>query len=398
MEIQAEHNSNASSWSRLISRILGCLLILWLALTAVGCGPTLKEVAVSEELVQAEAEKQREIAFAVSMRRQDRLSKVSYPLLVAAAELCEDDATPIYGFTLHDIELYEETHGEEYEQAAARYYGIGKEVTVRYVHPDLPAATAGLIVGDRVLAINDQPVEEDDAAEVMEIIEELDLSEDQPLQLRIERDALANDVAIHGVIGCNYSVRLVNDDSVNAHAYGRTVGVTSGMIRFAETDEELALVVGHELAHNALDHITKQIGNVLLGTLIDILIAATTGVNTQGTFGAVVARAFSPGFEREADYAGLYIVARAVYDITDAANVWRRMAIEHPGSIEKNFLATHPSTPERFVAIENIVAEIEAKQLLGKVLLPEEKDQETQVPEDVEASTSEGLFNPVLDD
>ncbi|MFB3074502.1 MAG: M48 family metalloprotease [Candidatus Methylomirabilales bacterium] len=373
-------------------------MILWLALTAVGCGPTLKEVAVSEELVQAEAEKQREIAFAVSMRRQDRLSKVSYPLLVAAAELCEDDATPIYGFTLHDIELYEETHGEEYEQAAARYYGIGKEVTVRYVHPDLPAATAGLIVGDRVLAINDQPVEEDDAAEVMEIIEELDLSEDQPLQLRIERDALANDVAIHGVIGCNYSVRLVNDDSVNAHAYGRTVSVTSGMIRFAETDEELALVVGHELAHNALDHITKQIGNVLLGTLIDILIAATTGVNTQGTFGAVVARAFSPGFEREADYAGLYIVARAGYDITDAANFWRRMAIEHPGSIEKNFLATHPSTPERFVAIENIVAEIEAKQLLGKVLLPEEKDQETQVPEDVEASTSEGLFNPVLDD
>ena len=168
----AEHNSNASSSSRLISGIPGCLLILWLTLTVTGCGPSLKEVAVSEELVQAEAEKQREIAFAVSMRRQDRLSNVSYPLLVAAADLCGDDAAPIYGFTLHDIELCEETHGEEYEQAAARYYDIGKEVTVRYVHSDLPAATVGLIVGDRVLPINDQPVEEDDAAEVMELIED----------------------------------------------------------------------------------------------------------------------------------------------------------------------------------------------------------------------------------
>ncbi len=200
------------------------------------------------------------------------------------------------------------------------------------------------------------------------------------------------------MLACNYPVELVNDDSVNAFADGRTVGVMSGMIRFAETDEELALVVGHELAHNALDHITKQTANVLFGTLIDILIAVTTGINTQGAFGTVVGRAFSPGFEREADYAGLYIVARAGYDITDAAGFWRRMAIEHPGSIEKNFLATHPSTPERFVAIENIVAEIEQKRLLGEVLLPEEKDQETQVPEDVETSTSEGLFNPALDD
>ncbi len=398
MKTQAEHNSRASPSRWVIFRTLGWLLILWLTLTLAGCGPTLKEVAVSEELVQAEAEKQREIAFAVSIRRQDRLSNVSYPLLVAVAELCGDDAGPICGFTLHDQELYEETYGEEYEQVAARYYGIGKEVSVRYVHPDLPAATAGLLVGDVVLAINGQRLDEDDAVEAMKLIEELDLSEDQPLQLRIERDGLPHDVTIHGVLACNYPVYLVNDDSVNAFADSRTVGVTSGMIRFAETDEELALVVGHELAHNALDHITKQTANVLFGTLIDILIAVTTGINTQGAFGTVVGRAFSPGFEREADYAGLYIVARAGYDITDAAGFWRRMAIEHPGSIEKNFLATHPSTPERFVAIEKTVAEIEEKQLLGKVLLPEEKDHETHVPEEGETSTSEGLFNPVLDD
>ncbi len=46
------------------------------------------------------------------------------------------------------------------------------------------------------------------------------------------------------------------------------------------------------------------------------------------------------------------MLALANGNIEEAPNFWRRMAAEHPGSIQRNHAATHPATPERFVALE----------------------------------------------
>jgi predicted Zn-dependent protease len=148
------------------------------------------------------------------------------------------------------------------------------------------------------------------------------------------------------------------------------------MIRFCETNNELALVVGHEIAHIALGHLTKSMINRIPGTILDVIILVLAGVDTGGAFGGLSSLVFSKAFEQEADYAGLYILARAAYDVTGAADFFRRMAVEHPGSIRGNFLATHPSMPERFVAIENTVREIEEKLQRGEPLVPEKKNDE----------------------
>jgi len=121
---------------------------------------------------------------------------------------------------------------------------------------------------------------------------------------------------------------------------------------------------------------SKRKGNVLLGSIFDILILGTTGVSTGGAFGKIGGAAYSKSFEFEADYAGLYIAARAGHDVTGAANFWRRMAAEHPKSMEKAFAASHPSTPERFVAMEKTIQEIKEKQKLGEPLIPESKKEE----------------------
>ena len=85
-------------------------------------------------------------------------------------------------------------------------------------------------------------------------------------------------------------------------------------------------------------------------------------------------RAFSQDFEKEADYMGVYLAVRAGYDVSNAADFWRRMAIEHPGSVKQNYLSTHPSTPERSVGIERTVREIERKRSRGLALVPRRKD------------------------
>jgi predicted Zn-dependent protease len=167
---------------------------------------------------------------------------------------------------------------------------------------------------------------------------------------------------------------LLLDDRINAFSDGKHIIITNGLIRAVENDNELALVVAHEIEHNVLGHIGKKRRNVPLGSIFDILVLATTGISTGGAFGRLGGAAYSQGFEFEADYARLYIAARAGYDIKGAANFWRRLAAEHPQTIEKGFAASHPSTPERFVAMEKTIQEIKEKQKLGKPLIPETKE------------------------
>ena len=119
-----------------------------------------------------------------------------------------------------------------------------------------------------------------------------------------------------------------------------------------------------------MKHINKKRGNQAVGFIFDLL-AAGLGFNTGGVFGDIAGQAFSQSFEAEADYIGLYFMARAGYDIVDAPNFWRRMGIAHPGSIRTNHAASHPGTPERFVALNKTVSEILDKRAAGKELLPE---------------------------
>jgi predicted Zn-dependent protease len=191
------------------------------------------------------------------------------------------------------------------------------------------------------------------------------------LEFRTPAGSRVNMVRFKDVV--KYPVLPTQDDIVNAFADGDKVYIASGMMRFAESDEELALVVGHEIAHNCLGHISKQKGNMLLGGLLDAVVYAGTGVDTGNVFASAGGQAFSQSFESEADYMGIYLAKRAGYDVEHAPAFWRRMAAEHPGSIKQNFGSSHPSTPERFLALEATVKEIDAKTAARLPLVPDPK-------------------------
>lgn len=174
--------------------------------------------------------------------------------------------------------------------------------------------------------------------------------------------------------GCDYPVKLTDDQEVNAFADGKQVYIPVGMLKFAESDDELAYVISHELAHNMLNHMGKKRGNAALGTVVDVLLTAATGVSTQGAFGKAARQAYSQGFESEADYLGMYIAASAGYDTSLGPLFWRRMAIENPAGIIKRYNSTHPSTPERFVALTKTIGEIQTKYDQGLAMAPNSID------------------------
>jgi hypothetical protein len=162
---------------------------------------------------------------------------------------------------------------------------------------------------------------------------------------------------------------------INAFADGEKIMVTQAMMRFAKDDQELAFVLSHELSHNILHHMDSQrmnaLGGMLLGALLDGL-ASSRGYNTQGAFsdagGKMGAQAYSPAFEAEADYVGMYIMANAGEDYRAAANFWRRMSTRNPDAIY--LTTTHPTNPSRYVAMQKTAQEIDMKKRSGLALLP----------------------------
>lgn len=155
--------------------------------------------------------------------------------------------------------------------------------------------------------------------------------------------------------------------NINAYANGTYIVINRGMQRFVENDDEMAVVMAHEMAHNLMGHTDAKLHNAYVGAVIGALLFNTLEGAKTGAEAAVVA--YSESFEDEADYVGLYVMARAGYDVRQAPQFWRRMSIEEPNGVYNSI--THPSNAERFVALQKGVEEIEFKRTHGKPLLPE---------------------------
>jgi hypothetical protein len=341
------------------------MVLLFVGLSLSACAPTLRQIPVDAGLAASEAEKQRELALDLMMKRDDRLTDVAFPLRRAAADLCSEHQK-VMGIRFHD----KSTYLPEYRQAAANLYNVGNAVQVRSVCPGFPAAEAGIAPKDSILAVDGAPVK--NTKDAMKKLKKA-AERGSAVTLTVANSDGRHDVLVPFVTVAAYPVELAANDEINAFADGEKVYIATGMLRFAETEEELAVVVGHELAHNCLGHTGKKTGNWLLGSLVDAAVLAGTGVDTGNLFGAVAGNSFSKEFEAEADYMGLYLVQRAGYDITSAPQFWRRMAAEYPSSIKHSYTASHPSTPERFLALQNTVAEIDRKTSAGEPLIPERR-------------------------
>lgn len=347
--------------------VLVAATVLYLSLGA--CGTTTSVARGSAEAVASEMEQQQAAFMRTSWERQARLEDLSWPLLVAGQAMCGKDVMQRVGLAMISIDAV----GKEYRKTAVNTLGITEHPTVLHATRGAPAALAGLQKGDEILSIAGKAIEPgrkatEKAAELL-----IDTAQEgQPFEITARRNGQTQPFVIDPVMACRYPVVMIQDDSLNAFADGDAVYVTTGMYRFAQTDRELQLVLGHEIAHNAEGHTDKKLGNWGLGFLADLL-AAAYGVNTEGAFSDAASRIYSQEFEREADYVGMYLLAAADIDTTEAADFWRRMSAEYPQSIKGSYSASHPATAERWVNIDATNEEIAAKRSHGLPLVPERK-------------------------
>ena len=339
---------------------------LAIALALAACAPKTDFPKIDDAAAASEARKQRVAVLQNFIDTETRVSRVGHPVLLHNADLCGTDTTYRIGVSGWTAALLD----EEYQDIAKKEFKIDNTLTVVSIVPESPAERAGIQIGDKIASINGQSL--DDAEDAKEdFAEALDESGGKEIQLGILREGRMRAMAVQPDRVCAFPVLWSFSDTVNAFADGDSIYVTTGFLRFVQDDDELAAVIGHELAHNTRGHIEAKRGNEFIGIFLGALLGAAIGVDLSETGRAIGAHAYSQDFESEADYVGVYHAARAGYDIRNAMKFWRRMAAENPYAINLEG-TTHPSTAKRFLAMEKAIEEVEEKQSMGLPLIPNE--------------------------
>lgn len=351
---------------------LTTLVLLLASFFIFGCAaPGTQRVSINDSAVKAEERKQMEIVAEEVMAEKIRLADISWLLQTKGKTICREDVRPLLG--IYMLARPKGTIGDIY----AEKYGIQDGPTIFHIVKGSPAESAGIIKGDVLAKINGNLVEKGKS------IDDLLGTWEQggSIQVTVQRQGAPAAVTLTPEVACKYEIGLSPEQIINAFADGNRVMIARGMMSFAKNDNELALVVAHEMAHNSMKHIDAKKQNMWLGLLVDILaVAATKGQVSNPGFANIGAAAYSQEFEAEADYVGLYLMANAGLPIVNAPQFWRRMAAAHPQNIRTNHSASHPSTSYRMVALEETVKEIQGKLERGEPLIPNMKNGKPFIP------------------
>ena len=166
-----------------------------------------------------------------------------------------------------------------------------------------------------------------------------------------------------------WEFNLVKDNQINAFCMpGGKIVVYEGLLNLVASDDELAVVVGHEVAHAVAKHsnermsqqiITQYGAQILTQALSEKSAAIQKAGNTIYGLGAQygVTLPFSRKHETEADYMGLIFMTIAGYDPNVAITFWQKMSASGGAKVPE-FMSTHPSDATRIDDIQKVLPEL----------------------------------------
>jgi Zn-dependent protease with chaperone function len=155
-----------------------------------------------------------------------------------------------------------------------------------------------------------------------------------------------------------WEVNLIGSDSINAFCMpGGKIALFTGLLdKLKLSDDETAMVIGHEMAHALREHARERIAKSQgTGALLS-LGAALFGLGELGDVAAnigtqLLTLKFSRDDEVEADLVGLEMGARSAFDPQASVSLWRKMGQASGGGGGPAFLSTHPTGPDRLARL-----------------------------------------------
>lgn len=166
--------------------------------------------------------------------------------------------------------------------------------------------------------------------------------------------------------GWKWEVNVINSKELNAFCMpGGKIMFYSGLINELRlSDNEIAVVMGHEIAHALREHSREQVSQAIAADTALNVGAAVFGLKentaklTGAAYQALVATKFSRTDETEADQIGLELSARSGHDPRAGISLWQKMLEANKGQKPPEFMSTHPADKNRVQEIQSLLPRV----------------------------------------
>ena len=156
-----------------------------------------------------------------------------------------------------------------------------------------------------------------------------------------------------------WEVNLIRSDQINAFCMpgGKIAFFTGILSRLQLSDDEAAMIMGHEMAHALREHARERVAKTSATGMGLSIAAQLLGLGQLGDVAAnlgtqLLSLKYSRDDETEADLVGLELAARSAYQPRASVSLWQKMAAAGNGAGGPAFLSTHPSGPNRIRELE----------------------------------------------
>lgn len=279
-----------------------------------------------------------------------RVNNVGYRILknIEPEDVVFEESYPYLGLLLDTVN----------EKTGKLFRISGEEgIVVASVVESSPAQAGGMRAGDVITSIDEYNIR--NISDFIAVTKKLSPYDHIVIKGNRGRGFFTSQINLEAV-PVDITFQIVDSPNLLAWTDAFSIQISYGMLRFVESDDELAVILSHELAHIARGHINREGAGIfsgLIGGILENVLPNIGKVIVEGTSAAVSAP-FSQDLEREADYFSILYTNRAGYNIDAGVKIWERFAIEIPKTMSSNYLSSHPSSPERMLRIEKIIEEL----------------------------------------
>lgn len=163
-----------------------------------------------------------------------------------------------------------------------------------------------------------------------------------------------------------WEVNLIDSEEINAFCMpgGKIAFYTGILDKLQLSDDEAAMIMGHEMAHALREHARERVAKTQATGLGLSVLSSLLGLGQLGDVAAslgtqLLSLRFSREDETEADLVGLELAARSAYQPQASVSLWQKMSAQNrKGGL--NFLSTHPSGPDRIKDLQANVPKVQA--------------------------------------
>ncbi len=230
----------------------------------------------------------------------------------------------------------------------------------------LTACSASPTGRNQLLMFSDQEMSSLGAKSFDQMKEEIPISKDKKINSYVQCVAKHVTGVIPSQSGFqDWEVVVFDSEQVNAFALpGGKIGVYTGLLGVAKNQDQLATVIGHEVAHVLADHSNERLSQSQLAnaglTLANVAISASEYKQYQDLTMAALGVGVQYGVilpygrtqESEADIVGLGYMAKAGFDPNQSVDLWKNMSAASGGAQPPEFFSTHPSHSTRIKELQ----------------------------------------------